>query len=85
MIDRNSCEPARAVDPRRLVERAVDLAHPGQQQDRAEAEQDPDADDPDGRQRGVEVAEPGAGDVAEADRGQDLVDEAVRATAAGPR
>ena len=67
VIEQNSCEPARAVDPRRLVERGVDLGHAGQQQDRAEAEQDPDPDEADRRQRGVEVAEPGPGDVAEAD------------------
>ena len=38
-------EPARAVDPRRLVQRRVDLGHAGQQQDGAEAEQHPDPDD----------------------------------------
>ena len=35
-------EPARAVEPRRLVQRGVDLGHAGQQQHGAEAEQDPD-------------------------------------------
>ena len=42
------------------------------------------ADDADGRQRGVEVAEPGAGDAAEADRGEDLVDEPGRGQQPAP-
>ena len=49
---------------------------PVEQQDGAEAQQDPDPDDADGRERPVEVAEPGAGDVAEADGLEDLVDQA---------
>ena len=56
-----------AVEPGRLVERRVDLAHAGQQQQRAQAEQHPCADHADRRQRGVEVAQPGAGHAAEAD------------------
>ena len=48
-------------------------------------EQDPDPDDADRRQGGVEVAEPGPGDVAQADGGEDLVDEPGQARAGGPR
>ena len=41
--------------------------HAGQQQDGAESQQHPDADDTDSRKRPVEVAKPGAGDRTEAD------------------
>ena len=69
-------EPARAVDPRRLVERRVELRHAGPQQDGAESQQDPDSDEADGRERPVEVAEPGTGDRAKTDGLEDLVDQA---------
>ena len=78
-------EPSRAVDPGRLEQGGVDPRHAGQQQDGAEAEQDPDPDEADRRQREVEVAEPGARDVAETDRRQRLVDRGRSGTAAAPR
>ena len=78
-------EPARAVDPRGLVKGRVDLGHAGQQQDGAEPQQNPDPDEADGRERPVEVAEPGTGERAEADGLEDLVDQARAATAASPR
>ena len=57
-----------AVEPGRLVQRRVDLAHAGEQQERAQAEQHPCADHADRGQRGGEVAQPGPGHAAEADR-----------------
>src|SRR5215218_6413835 len=67
-------DPARAVHPRGLVERDRDLLDAGQEEHEAEAEHDPAPDQAEGRQREVEVAEPAAGQAAEPDRAQRLVE-----------
>ena len=67
----------RAVELGRFVEGRVDLGDAGHQQHGAEAQQHPGADDADGRQREVEIAEPAARPRPEADRRQQLVDDAV--------
>ena len=53
VIEKNSRNGPGAVDPGGLVQRWVDLAHPGEQQQRAQTEQHPRADDADRGQGGA--------------------------------
>ena len=56
----------------------VDPAHAREQQDGAEPEQDPDPDEADGRQGRSRSRPARPRDIAQTDRGQGLVDQAVR-------
>ena len=68
-----------------LVERRVDLAHAGEQQHGAEAEQHPRADHADRGQRGAEVAQPGPGHAAQARRPEDWLTTPVDDEQPAPR
>ncbi len=76
---------ARAVHARRLVQRERHLLDAGQEHHEAEAEHHPGADQAERGQRGVEVAEPAAGERAQADRPQELVERAGRRVDPHPR
>ncbi len=77
-------EPASAINPRRLIQGRIESRHAGPQQDGAESQQNPDSNETNRRKRPVKVPEPGAGNRAQTDRLEDLVNQAWKGQQPAP-